>query len=546
MLCIKGLTEAQNRVSEAEKRLWVQRGAIRTSHPHPGLWRGFRGHFVLPLSLLPIAIKKMHEPDHCSRAQVIRKLQAVWWSPYMTPMVDRELSLCPHCPKYNIRKMFSQPLAHIPMPDGPFRHLVMDYVDMIDRVQGKRYMFVVVCRFSRWIEACPTSKADHKAAAKFLCKEVFLRFGMPDTISSDNGPHFVSQVIQEMFKILGIKQKYGCVYHPQSQGSVEQANGVLKTKIAKIMADCNGKLTWVDALPIALMAMRSQTNRLTHLTPHEMLTGRPMPLPQTRGPVEGPAIAQLERELGDYLHALTQIHRLVFQQVKEAHGKDETHIPVDVHDVQVGDSVFIRVFRRQWNEPRRERPFKVVLTTPTALKVEGKPFWFHKNHCTRHRPPDRPGHYPGPSESEHADRETYGHPLATSPRSSSSSTSSQSRSSHGERRSARLAARRLRRSQSTDSEYLDTPTPSPGSNEPPVAAGAKPPADTDDSTNETQPADGPPTTDADHQQHGSDGDGSPDDTLGTSGSPGPQAFTYPPTLGGDGFLSGGGGGLASL
>ncbi|XP_029686437.1 uncharacterized protein [Takifugu rubripes] len=173
------------------------------------------------------------------------------------------------------------------------------------RVQGKRYMLVVVCRFSRWIEACPTSKADHKAAAKFLCKEVFPRFGMPDTISSDNGPHFVSQVIQEMFKILGIKQKYGCVYHPQSQASVERANGVLKTKIAKIMADCNGKLTWVDALPIALMAMRSQTNRLTHLTPHEMLTGRPMPLPQTRGPVEGPAIAQLERELGDYLRALT-------------------------------------------------------------------------------------------------------------------------------------------------------------------------------------------------------------------------------------------------
>ncbi|XP_056896093.1 uncharacterized protein LOC130529635 [Takifugu flavidus] len=98
---LASLIEAQDKVSAAEKRLWVQRGAVRTSHPHPGLWRGFRGHFVLPLSLLPIAIKKMHEPDHCSRAQVIRKLQAVWWSPYMTPMVDRELSLCPHCPKYN-------------------------------------------------------------------------------------------------------------------------------------------------------------------------------------------------------------------------------------------------------------------------------------------------------------------------------------------------------------------------------------------------------------------------------------------------------------
>ncbi|KAM6896910.1 LOW QUALITY PROTEIN: putative JmjC domain-containing histone demethylation protein 2C [Xenentodon cancila] len=55
---------------------------------------------------------------------------------------------------------------------------------------------------------------------------------------------------------------------------------------------------------------------------------------------------------------------------KEAHSKDKTNIPVDNRDVQVGDQVFTRVFRRQWNEPRREGPFKVVLTTPTALKVE--------------------------------------------------------------------------------------------------------------------------------------------------------------------------------
>ena len=92
--------------------------------------------------------------------------------------------------------------------------------------------------------------------------------------------------------------------------SCEHANGVLKTKIAKIMADGNGKLTWEDALPLALMSMHSQTNRLTHLTLHEMLTGCPMPLPQCRGPIEGP----LQQH---YLRGLTQIYRCVLQQVKD-------------------------------------------------------------------------------------------------------------------------------------------------------------------------------------------------------------------------------------
>lgn len=75
-------------------------------------------------------------------------------------------------------------------------------------------MLVVVCRFSRWVEACPTAKEDHKSAATFLCRQVFPRFGMPFIILSDNGLAFVSKVIQEMLVRLGIKQKYGCVYQP--------------------------------------------------------------------------------------------------------------------------------------------------------------------------------------------------------------------------------------------------------------------------------------------------------------------------------------------
>ena len=44
----------------------------------------------------------MHEPDHCSHAQVLKKLQAVWRSPYMMARVDREWAICVHCPKYNV------------------------------------------------------------------------------------------------------------------------------------------------------------------------------------------------------------------------------------------------------------------------------------------------------------------------------------------------------------------------------------------------------------------------------------------------------------
>lgn len=99
-------------------------------------------------------------------------------------------------------------------------------------------------------------------------------------ISSDNGKEFVDKTVKGIHQKLGIRQRLGCVYHPQSQGMVERVNGVLKAKITKICDHTN--LDWVDALPLALMTYRSGVNRKTQLTLHKMLTGQPMPVPTHR------------------------------------------------------------------------------------------------------------------------------------------------------------------------------------------------------------------------------------------------------------------------
>ena len=63
---------------------------------------------------------------------------------------------------------------------------------------------------------------------------------------------------------------------------MKKVNGNLKAKMNKICVDTG--LNCVDALPLALMHYRMQENRVTHLNPHEMLTGQPMPVPRMRGP----------------------------------------------------------------------------------------------------------------------------------------------------------------------------------------------------------------------------------------------------------------------
>ena len=106
-----------------------------------------------------------------------------------------------------------------------------------------------------------------------------------------------------------------------------------------------------------------QANRITHLTPHEMLLGRPMLSPTLRGPHKEPPLEQLEIEFKKYIRQLTSIHKLMFYQEKDRVPEPEEEPP---RGVEPG----YQVYRRNWNEPRREGPFKVTNATPTVMEVE--------------------------------------------------------------------------------------------------------------------------------------------------------------------------------
>lgn len=128
--------------------------------------------------------------------------------------------------------------------------------------------------FSKWIECL---------VAKALMREIVPSWGILTKLSSDNGSHFENNVIKSLSECLGVDLRTHCSYHPASWGAVECGNQTVKTKLCKVMAEQRLRkmveetsLPWVTVLPLVLMYMTSRDHCSTELSPHEILTGRPM------------------------------------------------------------------------------------------------------------------------------------------------------------------------------------------------------------------------------------------------------------------------------
>ena len=74
----------------------------------------------------------------------------------------------------------------------------------------------------------------------FQLLDIFLLLGAPAILQSDNGSEFSAQVIRELKELWPqLTMVHGKPRHPQSQGSVEHANGDIKDMLAAWVTDNN-------------------------------------------------------------------------------------------------------------------------------------------------------------------------------------------------------------------------------------------------------------------------------------------------------------------
>ena len=110
-----------------------------------------------------------------------------------------------------------------------------------------------------------------------LVNEVICRYGVPETLHSDQGANFESSLFQEVCKQLGIHRSHMTPYHPQGNGQVERFNRSMNTMLAMYVS--KNQDDWDEHLPKVLMAYWTSKHDTTKCSPYYLLFGAEAWLP---------------------------------------------------------------------------------------------------------------------------------------------------------------------------------------------------------------------------------------------------------------------------
>ena len=139
------------------------------------------------------------------------------------------------------------------------------------RAAKHAWILVATDYFTKWVEAKSYTELTTKEVCNFVKENIVTRFGVPETIITDNGTIFTVDSLKENTATLNIRLKQSTPYYPQANGQAEASNKVLIGILEKMVREKPGM--WHLKLNEALWAYRTSPRSATRTTPYTLTYG---------------------------------------------------------------------------------------------------------------------------------------------------------------------------------------------------------------------------------------------------------------------------------
>ncbi|GFT06373.1 retrovirus-related Pol polyprotein from transposon 412 [Trichonephila clavipes] len=237
----------------------------------------------------------------------------------------------------------------------------------VSRVRRNRYVLVIIDHFRKWAEIIPLKKTSARVIADNFFDNYISRFGAPVKLISDNGPQFISDILQNLFERLGIRHVKTVVYRPQANRT-ERVNPDLVQMIANYVNEQHD--TWDQFLREFAYAIHMAVNETTGKTPAELFLGRMLITPFQKLVMVSDgtefAVGDIER-LFEEARRNTETKQEKWKKYYNRHRRDvqvkvNDWVLVATHPLSSATRKVVAKFK-----PKFEGPYRAVLLTSNTL-----------------------------------------------------------------------------------------------------------------------------------------------------------------------------------
>ena len=313
---------------------------------------------------------------HFGIKKTMDQVQRKYYWPTWKSDTTRFVRQCSQCNTYHRGKLKRQGELRPVLAGSPYERWYIDLTGPHPKSdRGNIWILTCMDSFTKWAEAFPIRNKEAETIAKVLVEQLFVRFGPPASLLSDQGKEVDGRIMREVCRMFGIEKLRTTPYKP-STNQVERFHRSLNSVLAKTVAE--HQRNWDVRLPYAVSAYRATRHDATGYSPNFLVLGREVwhPAEVVYGKVE----ESLDETYGNFVENVRERMSTAFDEARKTlrrsaeRNKRYYNLSVKPNRFAVGQWVWYfnsRKYRaRQMKRTRQyEGPF-LVTKLPSDLTAE--------------------------------------------------------------------------------------------------------------------------------------------------------------------------------